>query len=693
MRLLKWENNIFKYNIIDILYYIILSLFMIIVGYLSLGEGIDFDISPAYKSDGVFTLAIIKSIQENGFSGIWFNSRIGAPEVSTLIDFPAFSNIMTLFLWVMSWFMNSIPRIVYSYLILTFVLDGISMSFLLRKLKFRREVSFVISSLFAFAPYHFYRYLGHITLTDYMSVPIAIYLAFYILDIIENEKKSKIIICIILLGMGYGYYYAFGMIILAIAYLFKFIKLEKKKQIIKKLWIMGLLLFTIFVSCMPKTIYSLINGRNLEAGHRLFFEQELYGLKIINLLLPVSYSRIGAFRELTNSYLFSGAPLVTENQFASLGIVGSIGFIILCVMLIISFINKKQYTGSLMIDFCSFTVLAFVLTGTIGGFGEIFNWAITSQIRCWNRISIFIMGLSLMMIAVLLNQINCKKRILSFFLCSAIMVIGCIDQIAIQPSNWQEGEAKELHSMYKNYFEKVESSLNNGAMVYQLPYLDFPEQSPSFDYKHFNAYLFTDTLRWSYGGLRGRNLAAKKLYIDNGMSYSFLAGLKNAGFQAVYIDLDGYDNGTSILAFYDSLNIEPIVSEDKKLYVYDISKLEISEEWLVPGYSFVHMWIDKNDIAISEDIQLSIANGLYNSDVYAYEAMYNWMICNNNILDVTDNEYIDYLYYTLLNRDATVEERDLWINAIKNGESREKIFYSFLSSEEFKNSNGLIDKN
>jgi len=87
--------------------------------------------------------------------------------------------------------MNSIPRIVYSYLILTFVLDGISMSFLLRKLKFRREVSFVISSLFAFAPYHFYRYLGHITLTDYMSVPIAIYLAFYILDIIENENIER----------------------------------------------------------------------------------------------------------------------------------------------------------------------------------------------------------------------------------------------------------------------------------------------------------------------------------------------------------------------------------------------------------------------------------------------------------------------------------------------------------------------
>ncbi len=689
---LKWNSNMFNKDIrTEVFYYVILALFTGVVGYLTLGKGVNLDIYPGFSDDETFTLAVIKGIQENGFSGIWFNGRLAAPEIQSFIDFPGIGNTMVLILWAISCFTCSTPRILYIYLIITFVLDGVSMSLLLRKIKINREVSFIISSLFAFAPYHFYRYLMHTSLIDYISMPIAMYLAFIILGIIEDEKKWKIVLCTILLGLGYGYYYAFGLIVLAVAYLFKFIKLENKKEIIKKFWIMGLLLLTILVSFIPKMIFDLVNGSNMEAGHRVFYEQEIYGLKIINLLLPVSYSRIEAFRELTYSYLTSGAPLVTENKFASLGFIGSIGFIILCGALIVSFVRKKECCGGVITDFCALTTLVFVLVSTIGGFGEIFNWTVTSQIRCYNRASIFITGLSLIVIAVFLNHIKYKKRILSILICGIILGVGCFDQIRIEPPNWQDG-MRNLQIMYEDYFANVESSLNEGAMVYQLPYLDYPEEN-EFDYKHFIAYFFTDKLRWSYGGLRGRDLAAKELNIDDGMSYIFLKELKKAGFQAVYIDLDGYDDGEQVLEFYDSLGIEPIVSEDEKLYVYDISKLEIPEEWSVPGYPFVHEWAENHNIDASVEVQVDVAKGLDNLDMAAYEALYSWMVLDKEILGAEDSEYIDYLYRSLLNREEVDEERELWMIKIQDGESRENIFYSFLNSEEFRRGKGLTNEN
>ena len=129
-----------------------------------------------------------------------------------------------------------------------------------------------------------------------MTVPAAIYLSLCILEIINEDKKWKMAAAAVFLGMGYGYYYAFGLIMMAVAYFVRFIVLEDKKQILNKLWIIITTLASVFVSLLPKIIYSLINGSNEVVGKRIFIEQELYGLKIINLLLPVSYSRIGIFR-------------------------------------------------------------------------------------------------------------------------------------------------------------------------------------------------------------------------------------------------------------------------------------------------------------------------------------------------------------------------------------------------------------
>ena len=671
----------------ELIYYVILILFCGTVGIISLGKGVNFNISYSFSGDGTLIQTFIKSIQENGMLGAWFCKRIGAPENASLIDFPAFGNTMIFMLWFISRWVKSTAKIMYIYLIWTFIVDGVGMSLLLRKLNVNKYYSFTFSSLFAFAPYHFYRYLVHETLIDYISVPITIYLCLIVIGILENEKKWKIVISAILLGVGYGYYYAFGLVLLAVSFMIRIIKEKRIKSIIKNLYIMGIVLITVFVSLLPKIIYSCIYGKNLEAGRRVFYEQEIYGLKIITLFLPVSYSKIGKIGSLTQLYNTSGAPLINENTSASLGIIGSLGFLLLCICLVISFIRKDKKWP--IFDFLSLSTLVLVLMSTIGGFGEIFNVLITSQIRCYNRCSIFILGLSLTALAIAMGKIKIKRQGVVAAISVFILGVGCLDQVNIYADNWQRGDIQQTQSMYESYFSKVENSLGNNTMVYQLPYMDFPEAGSInnlTDYKHFVGYLYTDHLKWSYGAVRGRNLKAKELNVGDGMTYEFLAGIKGAGFQAVYIDVDGYsDGGTEILRFYNSLGIEPIVSPDNKLYVYDISNLKIEESWKQPGISFVKKWEDICGKFYDEKTRLDLAKGIEKKDVTIYDKLYE----DADLEKMQNEKYIDWLYENILGRKESDEERTNWLEVLKEEKSSKVIFYDFLNSDEFRNNEKL----
>ena len=93
----------------ELILYIVLTLLSLGLGYYSLGKGFDFDICPSVSGgDGTFGLEGIKSVQESGIAGIYFNSRIGAPDGSSLIDFPASDLVMNTIIYLISLFTLSV---------------------------------------------------------------------------------------------------------------------------------------------------------------------------------------------------------------------------------------------------------------------------------------------------------------------------------------------------------------------------------------------------------------------------------------------------------------------------------------------------------------------------------------------------------------------------------------------------------
>lgn len=159
-----------------------------------------------------------------------------------------------------------------------------------------------------------------------------------------------------------------------------------------------------------------------------------------------------------------------------------------------------------------------------------------------------------------------------------LLGVGSVDQVVISNQDAWTGAGIQAE-IYDDFFSRVEKEMGEGEMIYQLPFVEFPEpastQIEAMDaYNHLVAYIFTDNLKWSNGGIKGRNETAKQLYVSDGIGSGFLEGIKKAGFSGVYINMTAYaeTQRNELIHFYsEELSLTPITSQDGLLYFYDIS--------------------------------------------------------------------------------------------------------------------------
>jgi phosphoglycerol transferase len=89
----------------------------------------------------------------------------------------------------------------------------------------------------------------------------------------------------------------------------------------------------------------------------------------------------------------------------------------------------------------------------------------------------------------------------------------------------------------------LERTLPADAMVFQLPFISFPEgdgAERTGGYDHFIPYLYSKTLRWSFGAVRGREGAIWQQAVASRSGAALAEGLKSSGFAAIWIDRRGY---------------------------------------------------------------------------------------------------------------------------------------------------------
>ena len=542
---------------------------------------IDYHMPISYDGDSQMGFALKGLV-----TGEWYpffgihSDRLAAPFGFTMNDYPVTENLFLGMIKLLSFSSHEYIFAVNVFFVLGFFLTSFTFVFVMRHFRVSFPIAIVLAQIFTFIPYHFMRGIPHLFLASYFLVPLMTLVVIWIwsarpvffkrtasayqLDLINY--KSIFTLIVLFLGGSGGVYYAFFFVFFAlIAGVGASISRKSLWHFLSAIIMIVIICGSLFINMLPNVIYKLKAGNNIEAANRLEMESELYALKITQMLLPVDGHRIQRYAVMKERYNSQTVP--NENRMATLGIVGSVGF-----MFSILYLLFKRSTSTGALRRFSILILSGTILATTGGFSSIFAFTVFNQIRAYNRISVYLAFISLSVVAILAEKL--KRRINSGVfipLLLGVLVIGIYDETT--PSMRLTQPYNEEYRSDREFIQTIEETLPQGSMIWQLPFMPFPEMPPIHrmsDYSQFKGYLHSSTLKWSYGAMKGRPPhywmeQISKLPVDQ-----MVKQLSIAGFAGIYVDRWGYKNAEQDIEerLQIILRINPIVSRNSRLAFY-----------------------------------------------------------------------------------------------------------------------------
>jgi phosphoglycerol transferase len=514
-----------------------------------------------YAGDGISYMWNIKRVIEEA----WFftNSNTGYPFGSNHLDYPTSDTGNYAILKILGTIFQSPVAALNLYFLLGFSFVFAASYIVLRTLGISRSLSFAGGVLYAFASFHFGR-IGHLFFTWYFVAPLFFYFGFRLFD--KNLKTSnprklqkKLVdaLALILLA-SFGIYYAlFGSMVLFVSALLAAILYKSWAHLRRGLMSCVAVCLGVLLNVAPSLWHLSMMGPNLEGVNRFPAESELYGLKLAQMFLPRGDHRLDSFYDFASRYNYN-FPLVTENISSSLGAVGSLGLLLLILSVFMApmMLNSnlktpqnRQFANQMLI--MGLLVCSLFFMATVGGFASLFALLVSASIRSWNRISIFIEFISVVALMLSLDWIF--KRYLSnlhdkfqtslrFMLAGLLIFYGVADQ-TVKPCRACLNSNHILFEHDKNFIQSIEKILPANSAIYQLPYMGYPEYSPVNNlgsYDQARGHLHSTTLKWNFGGIRGREgdwFYRKLAHLPMEQQLTVAQAL---GFAGVYIDRRGY---------------------------------------------------------------------------------------------------------------------------------------------------------
>lgn len=534
----------------------------------------DWRIPLSFGGDAAFTGAGVKGMIENGW--FWINPHLGAPGVQNLLDYPGADLAFWIPLKLISLVTRDWAVTVNLFFILGFPVASVAALWSFRRLGLATATAFAMSLLYTFLPYHFLRGESHLFLGAYFMVPLVLVLCVELfgpaaplvfasdaekprLDLKSRSAWLAIGICV-LLGSSGIYYAYFACFFILLAALLGWWRSRERIRVLVGALLIGVVVATVVVNLSPFVIYRRQAGPNTAGVDRGIAGAELYALRPALLVLPVRNHRVGvlAYVHFGYSHLLAEISPTLDNEadFETLGIIGTVGFALLLLVLIFGLRPNPPPASEQQQRLSGVAALtgAAVLLASSGGFGTIIG-VVMPQIRAYNRIVVFIAFLSLFGAGALVDGLCGKlsegsRRWALPAVAVVLVLVGVFDQTtnAMVPDY---AATKASWTTVSTFVGSIESGLTDGAKVLQLPYVPFPENPPVFgmvDYDHFKPYLVSTKVHWSYGAVKGRPDAAWIAGVSALPAPQMVAAIRQKGFVGVWVDRAGYaDHGAAVV--------------------------------------------------------------------------------------------------------------------------------------------------
>lgn len=554
----------------------------------------DVHVPLSYSGDSILFESWCKAVVEQGWH--LHNPSLGAPYGQTLYDFPQADALNFAFFKAFGLFSRDSQLAIHLFSLATYVATTLAALCVLRCFGIGYPPALASAILYSLLPYHFARLdCGHHLLACYYVVPFSVLLAMWLyLGRLGGDRNGNAecgmlnaellarpgvlwgLALLISAAQGAaGVYYAFfGVYFVAIGGLAAAFERRSWRPVWAGALCVLVTLVSVGANVAPSLLYWRAHGTNPSVAARPVTDSELYGLRLTATLLPVIEHRIKPLDRLRQRYE-EETFAYNESASSAQGLVANIGLIVLLGLLL-----YRRPVSDVLAGLSILNVFG-ILLGTVGGLGALFSLLVAAQIRSQNRISVFLSFYSLACVAVLLAAAWQRlattrwRQHLPNGLLILLVLAALWDQHSPRCRHDFAG-VKRRWSQDAEFVAAIEKTVPAAAMIFQLPYISYPESPPVGrleSYSNLRFYLHSSTLRWSGGAMRGRESDAWQQHVLTLPPAEQLAALAAAGFAGIQVSRLGYDDlGQQVEAqLRQQLGVEPLVSPsgDEAFFPFD----------------------------------------------------------------------------------------------------------------------------
>lgn len=528
----------------------------------------------SYSKDAIYYDSVVKGTLDHG----WYlhNPDVGAPFELDNHDFPVVSNdsLQLLLVKVIGLVAPDRPFLVSNaFYVLTFPLNALAAYAALRWRRTDRLLAVLGASVFGLLPLQFMKGSDYLFFVSSYMVPIGCALVLTVLAgeplfrpragatgwrALATPRAAALVLLCAAIASASIYYALFTCILLASAAVARGVLARSRRALAEGFGLVLAIGAFAALNQLPTILYRLRNGPNPMVAVRNPAETELYGLKLIQLVLPIPGHRIGPFADLTDRYR-STSFILGEAQ-TSIGIIASVGMAWLLVVALSRIIapDRRAFGGDEERN-AAFALVLALLWATTGGLAAIVSYTLTSQFRTWSRMSVFVAFLAIVGVVGLLDRLRRRlqrrlplpaaSRVFGAVV-AALVLLAALDQTSPRLVPDRVAIERE-YSSDAELVRRIEERLPSGSAILQLPYVAYPE-GPLTNrmgvYDGFRPYLHSTTLRWSFGAMRGRPEDWHADVADLPLA-ALLAGAAASGFSGLVVDRFGYaDSGAALEA-------------------------------------------------------------------------------------------------------------------------------------------------